>query len=129
MLGNGELLSAADIDANAFVDGLAKDAAREDRVPSWQRKVVVDAGERLTAIARWIGQSTVLASEFPSPILDIDGGRLRKLRDTEGVTRNCQKRKQEPVKETPRKRKLGDLSGCERWDALRRRITLKGSAS
>jgi hypothetical protein len=82
-LGNGETLTAMDLEANALVDELAKEAAREGRVPAGQRKAVRRAGERLTAVAKWIGQVTVIAGEFPDPAWQ-GVGKQNGVRDTEG---------------------------------------------
>jgi hypothetical protein len=122
-LGNGETLTALDLEANALVDQLAKEAAGEDRVPAWQRKAVREAGEKLTAVAKWIGQVTVIAGEFPDP--ECQGvGKQKRVRDTEG--RAClaaskgKKRKQPPPTCS---------APNPRFEALRRRIAAKELAA
>ena len=82
-LGNGEVLTALDRTGNAFVDELAKEAAKLDRLPLGQRALVRDRGELVTAVATWIGQATQLANHFPDPRW-AGTGRRQWLRDSEG---------------------------------------------
>ena len=63
-LSNGRRLSSVDRDSNAEADRLAKAAAAESRVPEACRDMVVQAIERVTEQARWIGRVTHLASSF-----------------------------------------------------------------
>ena len=130
-LGNGQLLTARDVDANALVDRLAKEAARADQLPCEQREAVREQGLLLTAVATWIGQATRLANHFPDP-RRTDTGKQLFLRDSEADARRR-------VARTPRQRpsclpvlsapaaqpRLGTLAGHERWDALHRRIRNK----
>ena len=82
-LGNGEVLTALDRTGNAFVDQLAKEAAKFDRLPLVQREMVRERGEVLTAVATWIGQATQLANHFPDPRWAVTG-RRQWLQDSEG---------------------------------------------
>jgi hypothetical protein len=50
-LGNGEALTALDLAGNAFVDRLAKEAARADRLPQEQRDTVRKLDEIVTNVA------------------------------------------------------------------------------
>ena len=132
-LSNGELLSVTDRESNELVDRLAKEAAEADRIPKAERSQIRAAGERLTAVAKWIGQVTVLASEVVDP--DGQGGRrVRRFRDTEG-DRKLRSGRARPVKrkasaEPEREaRTPGVLAGCARWEALRQRVIAKERAS
>ena len=83
-LGNGELLSELDVKGNAFVDKLAKEAARFDRLPRAQLAGVRKLNEKLTAVAMWIGQATQLANAFPDPN-GTGAGKQQLLRDSEAL--------------------------------------------
>ena len=134
-LSDGSLLTEADVRANALVDKLAKAAALRDRLPSLHTSWARGQWDRLTAIAIWIGQATVLAQAFPAP-RGVDGSaRERVIRDNEGrqgrgtaVARAGQGGKRKPAVQPTHtaSRPAGDLAGCERWEALRRRIIAKG---
>ncbi len=58
VLSTGAPLRQLDRKANAEADRLAKLAAKGDRVARQLRKRIIDADERLTAVAKWLGQST-----------------------------------------------------------------------
>ena len=66
-LGDGSRMTQVDRRGNDVVDGLAKSAAREDRLPLVQRMCVQALWDRVIAIGTWIGQVTVIAGEFPDP--------------------------------------------------------------
>eukprot|EP00973_Karenia_brevis_P051480 7148128-Karenia_brevis.AAC.1 len=66
-LSNGDTLTAVDHKANALVDELAKRAAMHDRLSDSARHGVVDQAMRVTSVAKWLGQATVLANEWPVP--------------------------------------------------------------
>ena len=85
-LSNGEFLTAIDHKANGLVDKLAKEAARADRLSEQQRKIVSDLSDKVSAIAKWLGQVTHLANSMPDPAWD-GSGMQKKLRDSEGVRR------------------------------------------
>ena len=115
------------------MDDLAKSAARRDRLTLAHRNHVIAQWDHVTAIAIWIGQVTVLADTVPDPDCPVDGGRQRKLRDSEGRhalgtgrAKKGVKRKAPPPEETSRA--AGDLSGCARWEALRQRVAAKQAA-
>jgi hypothetical protein len=82
-LGDGSKMTEVDRRVNEVVDGLAKSAARADRVPLAQRLRVHALWDRVTAIAIWIGQATVIAGEFPDPDAPPGGGKNH-VRDSEG---------------------------------------------
>jgi hypothetical protein len=136
-LGNGDWLTSYDVEGNAFVDKLAKEAARADRLPRLQRKAVHELGELVAAIVTWIGQVTRLANCLPDPAWS-GVGKQRRLRDSEAVrgrstlahspasSRQCRQQgsassSQQPAPSTV----LYDLSGHPRWAALRQRIREK----
>ena len=83
-LGDGSVLTECDRQTNALVDELAKAAAAWDRIPVAQRKSVARRWDRVTAVATWIGQATVLANAFPDPRSSGRRGRQSKLWDNEG---------------------------------------------
>ena len=131
-LGDGSLLSETDRRVNAIVDELARSAAARDRLSSSVREWVCHQWERVSAIACWIGQATALAGDFPAPGI----GQGCKLRDSEGqrsravaaTTGRGSKRVAAPQMAPACDRVAGDLSSCERWEALRQRIAAKEAA-
>jgi len=135
VLSNGSLLSCTDLAANAFVDGLAKEAARQEAVQPHVLQMVADASLRVEALARWIGQCTVLANEFPSNCTP-SSGKTPKLRDNEGkgsghrAQRPRRSHKRKPAK--PASAVLPPLAArllqCPRWAALRQRIIDRAKA-
>jgi hypothetical protein len=74
-LGDGSRMTQVDRRVNDVVDGLAKSAARVDQLPLAQRVRVEALWDRVTAIATWIGQATVIAGEFPDPCSPLEAGR------------------------------------------------------
>lgn len=54
-LGNGSLLTEVDLKANAFVDLLAKEVAKSDRIPAAVHKDVCELDEAVAAVATWLG--------------------------------------------------------------------------
>ena len=84
-LSNGEVVAAADIAGNAYVDALAKSVAQEQRVGEDGRRKIRNLFMRIEAVARWIGQATYLANHFPRPDGDSASGSLR---DSEGVPKH-----------------------------------------
>jgi len=72
-LSDGSLLSYLDLAANDLVDRMAKTAANLDRVPGETRKSIRQLTGKVKAIARWIGQITVLSSQVPASELDVAG--------------------------------------------------------
>ena len=82
-LSDGSKLTTADVQSNDFVDTLAKQIARRDRVPNSQLAMVRRAGKRLKDIAMWIGRATAYANSFPDP-----AGSQRRLRDAQGNRRS-----------------------------------------
>ena len=137
-LGDGSLLSETDRLANAEVDELAKAAATNDRLPPSACKWVRAQWDRVTAVATWIGQATVLADAFPGPT-HLDGdGRKPMLRDNEGrrgrraaLVRAGRTDSAEAARlpAQVRSRPAGDLTGCARWEALRRRVMDRQASS
>lgn len=145
-LGNGELLTALDHAGNAYVDQLAKEAARADRLAPARRAEVHKLWETLTAVATWIGQVTVLANHFPDPDWT-DSCRRRFLRDSEGSTNRTASgtSRQQPGQQQQldavaprsdgaprpckRARNSTDALTDQRWEALRRRVCAKSWAS
>ena len=65
--GDGTVLSELDRSMNEYVDTLAKQEAKQDRVCEGRRKAVMSRAERLTAIATWLGTCTVAANAWPQP--------------------------------------------------------------
>ena len=132
-LSDGSLLTDVDKQGNDFVDELAKSAAKLDRLPASQTEWVRDQWDLVTAVATWIGQATVLANSWPAPEGHRGAASKVKLRDNEGcrlpiaATRvgGNGRRLQPQSTPSPSKRALGDLSGCERWEAIRRRVLAK----
>lgn len=133
-LSDGSFLTRSDVRANAIVDELAKAAAAHDRLPLSKTQWVRNQWDRVTTIATWIGQATVLAEAFPAPPDVGNGGNRRSLRDNEGrqhmrpaAMRVGQRKRHEVACQPPLpcRRAAGDLTGCERWEALRRRIVAK----
>ena len=82
-LSDGSLLTEADIKANAYVDLLAKEGANADRLCARDRKWVSDTAEKVIAVARWIGQATVLANAWPAPSDGSNNARIVFLRDSD----------------------------------------------
>ena len=68
MLSDGAVLQVADINSNAFVNNMAKSAARAQRPPKWQFDLVQCEAQRLVEAATWLGQITALANHFPNPV-------------------------------------------------------------
>ena len=93
-------------------------------------KFVRDNAARIRTIARWIGQCTVLANEFPVPG-SVEQGRQRFLRDSQGKpqTRLAQRgvKRRTPDEIIPPSR-LGYLPKCPRWEALRQRVVQRTAA-
>jgi hypothetical protein len=129
-LSNGQLLSRRHRTGNAAVDGFAKEIAKEDAPPQWQMKAVADATDRLTAIARWIGQSGAYANHFPLPD-HLRTETSKYIRDSEGFRR--------AKKPRPSKRKAegqlgppaqpGDYSACPWFIAMRERILARSAVA
>ena len=137
-MSDGSFLIRSDVRANAIVDELAKAAAARDRLPASQAQWVRNQWDRVTAIATWISQATVLAEAFPAPLGVSDSGNRRLLRDSEGrqqrrpavVTMGQRRRHVAACQPTlPQRRAAGDLAGCERWEALHGRIIAKQAAA
>ena len=133
-LSDGSALTETDRWVNAMVDELAKGVALQDRLPSAVVDWVRAQWDRLTAIAIWIGQATVLAEDFPGPSSSQSGGRLDRLRDNEGrqsmrlAASQAGGEGKPTLVSSPTQRSsrgFGDLTGCARWEALRRRILSK----
>ncbi len=133
-LSNGDLLSTADLVGNDCVDALAKQVAQIQRPPTQQMKAVRGAGVRLTEAAMWLGRCTALANHFPNPAWTPGmDGKLRYLRDSQGS--RALTRKSGPPKGCPTSAaatalpvtRLGDLSECSRWAALRDRVRSKAA--
>ena len=132
-LGDGTLLSELDIAGNAFVDKLAKEAARADRLPPAQLDSVRKLGEKLTAVATWIGQVTQLANNFPDPRWP-GAGRKQFLRDSEalGTRRKCKttlrhsrgQHQQDPAgaAQLGHAVSIEGFAGHQQWEALRQRV-------
>ena len=143
-LSNGDFLSAVDLQANAVVDQLAKEAAREDRLPIQQRKVVSDLSDTVAAVATWIGQITHIAGNFPNPAWS-GAGPHRTLRDSEGMRSKAAAtgigaRDRACVPQTasrngpvaggvPGAQQLHDLSHNSQWAALHQRVVAKEHAN
>ena len=134
-LGDGSVPTECDRQTNALVDELAKAAAAWDRIPVAQRKSVARRWDRVTAMATWIGQATVLANAFPDPRSSGRSGSQSKLRDNEGrriaaPARSRKRARPEAPASLPQVdgRAAGDLSGCPRWEALRRRVAARESS-
>ena len=136
-LSNGDYLSALDVKGNALVDQLAKEAARENRLPAQQRKAVKNVSDTVAAVATWLGQITYFANSFPDP------GRTghdqqRKLRDSQGLSSGRPTRSRTRRVATGSRAasssgllpgtQLHDLSSNLRWAALRQRIAAKDGA-
>ena len=127
-LSDGSFMTESDRRGNAFVDTLAKQAATWDRVPKAKLLYITQQSERLTAIAKWIGQCGVIANHFKKPA-GLLGETPGFIRDSEGIQGHTNK----PRKVEKRKRVVddipcsrpGDLSLCPRWAALRQRIFAK----
>jgi hypothetical protein len=84
------------------------------------------------AIGTWIGQVTALANHFPLPP-HLRSERCKFMRDSEGIKPRCRVRKRcaessESSVEAKRP-KLGDLSACAWWVAMRERIAARSVAA
>ena len=117
---------------------LAKAAAASDRLPPSTCTWVRAQWDRVTAVAAWIGQATVLADAFPGPANLYGVASTQLLRDNEGrrgrraaVVCACGAHSAESARVAAqvRSRPAGDLTGCARWEALRRRIMDKQNSS
>ena len=119
-----------DVVANAFVDRHAKSIARQDGVSRQVKQRIADGWARVTAIARWIGQCTVLAGEVSSPMPD-EKSKFSKIRDTEG--QHARKVKPPPKACLPQTHPervpsvVGQLPLCPRWEAIRRRVAARAA--
>ena len=131
-LSNGEQMTEGDFKGNDMVDKLAKQIAKWDTPPNSQIVAVRAAGERLAAIATWIGQIGAFANKFPLPRESADiAGKVRHIRDSEGhkpaaasaSSRKGRKRKAQAIAAAPSF--PGDFSLCPRCAALRQRILAK----
>ena len=141
-LGNGVALTELDLIGNAFVDELAKKAAKRDRLPPTQRDAVGSCGELVTAVASWIGRATQLANRFPDPRI-VGAGGQRWLRDSSchgGAQRGAarlfrqqpQNRRQQRAASASSHVKsevhpLGPLASTQQLEALRKRVQDKES--
>ena len=123
-LGDGTLLTAADVRGNDLVDGLAKQIARRDAAPRHQLAMVRRADKRIKGIAQWIGRATAYASNFPDP-----AGGQKKLRDTESARRRPRAAVKRKVSQLEKPQTLPDsIWSCPRMAALRQRIRDRESA-
>jgi len=111
---------------NALADTLAKESANDDKLLIGTMKWIVAKGDKVSAIAMWIGRCTYMANHFPDPRGDPDA-KAKFLRDSEGLAstrmqkyKAGRKRKVPTVPSQP-----GDLSQCPRWQRLRQRILEK----
>ena len=126
-LSNGQLMQGFDRRGNAAVDTFAKQAAKWDEPPVAQRQYVLQKSGLLTAIAKWIGQSGVIANHYQMPEKASDGKGIF-IRDSEGFQARRRKPTKRKIVEVTPSRTPGDLSSCPRWAALRRRIIDKAGA-
>ena len=95
-LSDGRFMTQHDLQANAFVDKLCKEAAARAAMPEPMRKKVAEQSQKLVCIARWLGQVTVLANHFPAGMGP--NGKCVFLRDSEARRKpkgSGQKRKAE----------------------------------
>ena len=132
---DGSQLSLMDIMGNDVADRMAKEAAMKDAPPERALEAVRRAGRLLRAVARWIGQVTVLAGKFPLPA--VPGEAPSFARDSEAVPlrrrpmardgRRAAKRPAAQIAKQPGE--LYDLSGNARWEALRRRVQAREAAA
>jgi len=86
-MSDGRLVTKHDVEANALVDGLAKQVARRHEVPEYQARMVRAAGKKVEEAAIWIGRATAYAARCPAHLVGAvpDDGRCRYVRDTEAV--------------------------------------------
>ena len=127
-LSNGTPMEQRHRIGNAEVDMLAKSAACDDRRPISILKRITAKGDKVIAIAMWIGRCTSMANHFPDSRND-PNARPQFLRDSEGMAAN-----RLPKAKRGTKRKaivvlphLYDLSSCPRWQRLRQRILDKAA--
>ncbi len=95
-LSDGRPMTSHDLQANAFVDRLCKEAAAKAAMPEPMRNKVAEQSNKLTCIARWLGQVTVIANHYPAGLGP--NGKSMFLRDSEARKRpkvSGQKRKAE----------------------------------
>ena len=125
-LSNGSAMKQRHRLGNAAVDVLAKSAASDDKLPIGTLKWIAATGDKVTAIAAWIGRCTYMANHFPDCRGDPDA-KPKYLRDSEGLATTRMQ-----MYKAGRKRKApaaptqpGDLSQCPRWQQLRLRILEK----
>ena len=129
-LSDGTMMQDMDVVANAFVDRHAKSIARQDGVPPQVKQRIAHRWARVTAIAKWIGQCTVLAGEVPGPVPD-EKGKFSKIRDTEG--QHARKVRPPPKACLPQTRPervpsvVGQLPLCPRWEAVRQRVAARAA--
>ena len=121
-LSDGTRLSQIDLQSNELVDGLAKSAAQADRLPEADRKRVQKTWIHITAIARWIGQATVLANEFPHT--DASGKR-RYIRDSEAKPFRRMQQARAKVATVAQTSVSHGLFRCTRLDAMHGRVLAK----
>ena len=119
---------------NALADTLAKQSAKDDKLPASVLEAIATSSHKLREIALWIGRCTVAASHFCTQGGEF-GTKASHLRDSEGlassrlkpcIERGC-KRHFDEVAAAP-VRRPGDLSLCPRWQQLRQRILEKARA-
>ena len=122
VLSDGTRLSQIDLQSNELLDGLAKSAAQADRLPEADRKLVQKTWIRITAIARWIGQATVLANEFPHT--DASGKRLY-IRDSEAKPVRRMQQARAKVATVAQVSVSHGLFRCTRLDAMHGRVLAK----
>ena len=113
------------------VDCHAKSAASADRIPRKDIFRITAAGEKLTAIAKWIGMIGATANRFkvsgngagePTKyIRDSDARPARRPVSPKRIAKGKRSNEEPPVV------RPGDLSLCPRWAALRQRILDKAT--
>ena len=124
VLSDGSLLTHEDRDTNAEADKLAKEAAATCRAADNVREKLVEEYDRTAAIARWIGEIAVIASETVGQ----DGGRLRDAAPPSGRRPNPRPRRSEAQRIPPPLAERG-LPHNPRWQALLQRVRAREAAA
>ena len=126
-LSNGKRMSRVDWIGNRYVDELAKDAAKHDKLPRSSLIEITRLADEVTAVAMWIGRCTALANHFPLTEVGPNGKRLFR-RDSDGLQAAQEaKRREKPCRPPKRKAEVvadppGILSKSEKWLCIKQRI-------
>ena len=82
VVSSGQHLLEIDLQTTGLVDALAKDEANKRQPAKPDKRLIVNTSNLVLCLARWIGQCTVLANNFPIPKQD---GGVSNVRDSSAL--------------------------------------------